>query len=119
MSNNNNREGNGILKVFMRGIGVIAILWVTSFLTPGFSIRGMWSFVIAAIVITLLDYGVEMLMNYDASPLGKGLKGFILSAIIIYLAQYFVPAMNVSILGAILAALVIGILDVVFPVKVM
>lgn len=119
MANNNNREGNALFRVLMRGIGVIAVLWLTSFLTPGFSIRGMWSFILAAIAITGLDYGFELLMDYNASPLGKGLKGFILSAIIIYLAQYLVPAMNVSIIGAVLAALVIGILDMVFPVKVM
>ena len=90
---------------------VSIILGISSFLTPGFSIRGLFSFFIAAIVITTLDYIVEKIMGVNVSPFGKGAKGFIISAIIIYIAQFLVPNMHVSIFGALLAALVIGILD--------
>ena len=58
-------------------------------------------------------------MGLDASPIGKGIKGFIIAAVIIYLTQFFVPNMGVSIVGALLAALVIGILDMVIPQKIM
>ena len=58
-------------------------------------------------------------MGIDASPFGKGVKGFIIAAIIIYIAQYLVPNMGVTIIGAILAAVVIGILDAVFPARAM
>ena|SRR3712207_6524442 len=92
---------------------------VTSFVTPGFSINGVGSFLIAAVVISVLDYLVELLMGVDASPFGKGIKGFIIAAIIIYLAQFLVPNMGVTIIGAILAAIVIGILDAVFPARAM
>ena len=92
---------------------------ITSFLTPGFSINGLWSFLIAAVVISGLDYLSESLMGVDASPFGKGIKGFIIAAIIIYLAQYLVPNMGVTIIGAVLAAVVIGILDAVFPARAM
>ena len=92
---------------------------ITSFLTPGFSINGLWSFLIAAVVISGLDYLAELLMGVDASPFGKGIKGFIIAAIIIYLAQYLVPNMGVTIIGAVLAAVVIGILDAVFPARAM
>lgn len=102
-----------------RLIVVAFILGITSFFTPGFSISGIWSYLIAAVVISALDYCVELFMGVDASPFGKGARGFIIAAIIIYLAQFLVPNMNVSIIGAIIAALVIGILDVVFPVRVM
>ncbi|NFS82730.1 phage holin family protein, partial [Clostridium botulinum] len=40
-------------------------------------------------------------------------------AVIIYLAQFFVPNMNVSIIGALLAAIVIGILDAILPGRIM
>ena len=110
-------------KEFLRWLGrmvVIAIvLAVVSFLTPGFSIRGLWSLLIAAVVISILDYLVERFMKVDASPFGKGLKGFLISAVIIYVTQFFVPNMSVSIFGAILGALVIGVLDAVFPSRVM
>jgi len=112
-------DNNSILRWIGRCILVAIILAITSFVTPGFTIAGMWSYIVAAIVITGLDYLVELLMGVDASPFGKGISGFIIAALIIYLAQFIVPNMNVTILGAILAAIVIGILDVVFPTRAM
>ena len=118
---NNEKRGNdnSLLRWIGRFILVAVILMITSFVTPGFSINGLWSFLIAAVVISGLDYLVELLMGVDASPFGKGIKGFISAAIIIYLAQFLVPNMGVTIIGAILAAIVIGILDAVFPARAM
>lgn len=120
-SDNNKRTGNdgSLLRWLGRFILVAIILMITSFVTPGFSIQGMWSFLIAAVVISALDYFVELFMGVDASPFGKGIKGFVIAAIIIYVAQFLVPNMAVSILGAILAAIVIGILDAIFPARAM
>ena len=105
--------------VFGRWLGRLVIigniLAIVSFLAPGFSIRGFWSFVIAAVVISILDYLVERIIHVNATPFGNGIKGFIISAIIIYVTQYFVPHMTVSIIGAIIAAIIIGILDAIFP----
>lgn len=114
-----NFNNNSLLRWGGRLVIVAIILCLTSFFTPGFSIRGMWSYLIAALVISALDYLVESLMGIDASPVGKGAKGFLIAAVIIYLAQFLVPNMRVSIIGALLAALVIGVLDVIFPVRVM
>ncbi|MGX4598097.1 phage holin family protein [Faecalimicrobium sp. JNUCC 81] len=118
--NDKKRDNDGS---FLRWIGrfilIAIILMITSFLTPGFKINGMWSYLIAAVVISGLDYLVEAFMGVDASPFGKGIKGFIIAAIIIYVAQFLVPNMGVSIMGAILAALVIGILDAIFPARAM
>lgn len=95
------------------------ILAIVSFFTPGFSITGMWSYLIAALVISILDYLVEAFMGVDASPFGRGIKGFVIAAVILYVAQFFVPTMSVSIIGAILAALAIGIVDAIIPGKAM
>ena len=118
--NNEKGQSNGsILRWIGRFILVAIILMVTSFVTPGFTIYGIWSFLIAAIVISGLDYFVELFMGVDASPFGNGVKGFILAAAIIYLAQFLVPNMGVTLIGALLAALVIGALDAVFPARAM
>ena len=108
-----------MLRWLGRFVIVAVVLMIVSFFTPGFTISGLWSFLIAAVVISLLDFFLEALMKVDASPFGKGLKGFVLSAVILYVAQFIVPNMSVTILGAILGALAIGILDAVFPAKVM
>ena len=102
-----------------RLILVAVILGIISFLTPGFSINGLWSFLLAAVVITVLDYLVESFMGVDASRFGRGIKGFVIAAVILYLRQFLIPNMSVSIIGALLAAIVIGILDAVLPGRVM
>ncbi|WP_291653762.1 phage holin family protein [Clostridium sp.] len=122
MGQNNNVKENrnsSILGWIGRLILVAVILGITSFFTPGFSISGLWSYVLAAVVITVLDYLVEAFMGVDASPFGKGVKGFVIAAVILYLAQFLVPNMRVSIFGALIAALVIGVLDAIFPSRVM
>ena len=113
------KHGSSLGRWIGRLVLITIILAITSFLTPGFTIYGLWSFVLAAVVITLLDGLVESIMGIDASPMGKGLKGFVIAAIIIYAAQFLVPGMSVSIIGAILAAIVIGILDAIFPGRAM
>lgn len=112
-------QGSGIFSWIIRLILVAVVLGITSYLTPGFTIRGMWSFLLAAVIITVLDYLVEYFMGVDASPFGKGIKGFVIAAVIIYATQFLVPNMGVSIIGAILAALVIGIIDAIMPGRVM
>jgi uncharacterized membrane protein YvlD (DUF360 family) len=116
-------EDRSGMTVFFRWLGrlvvMAVILAIVSFFTPGFSINGLWSFVIAAVVISLLDFLVEAVMKVDASPFGKGIKGFLLAAVILYVAQFLVPGMSVSIIGALIGALAIGVLDAVFPSRVM
>ncbi|MFZ2539655.1 MAG: phage holin family protein [Oscillospiraceae bacterium] len=116
-------KGHSKSTTLFRWIGrlliISIILVIVSYFTPGFSIRGMWSFLIAALVISVLDYVVEKFIGVDASPFGKGIKGFFIAALIIYFAQFLVPNMSVTILGAVLGALVIGILDAVFPTRIL
>lgn len=118
MSTEQKTKGS-LMSYIIRLILVSFILLLTSFLTPGFSIRGIWSFLIAALVITGIDYLVEMFTGFDSSPFGRGFKGFIISAAILYITQFIVPNMNVSMIGALIASLIIGILDAIMPSRVM
>ncbi|HEY8889359.1 MAG TPA: phage holin family protein [Clostridium sp.] len=119
----NKKENKGTVSSFIslliRFVVTSIILSITSFLTPGFVIVGLRSVILAAIVISLIDYAAEKIMGIDASPFGKGLKGFVIAAIILFIAQYIVPGMAVSITGAILASIVIGILDAILPGRAM
>lgn len=116
-------EGSSGLTVFFRWVGrlivISIILAVVSYFTPGFTIKGMWSYIIAAVVICALDYLAERIIKIDASPFGKGFKGFLIAAIILYVTQFIVPNMAVTIWGAIIGALLIGVLDMIFPSRVM
>ena len=106
---------NSLTGMIIRFVVTSIILAITSFLTPGFVLVGLRSIILAAVVISLIDYLVEKLMRVDASPFGKGIKGFVIAAIILYIAQFLVPGMRVSIIGAIFASIVIGILDAILP----
>ncbi|MGG7077592.1 phage holin family protein [Clostridium sardiniense] len=115
----NQTNTNHFLKWLVRLVLFTIVLGVTAFFTPGFTISGFWSVVLAAVIISIVDYVIELFMGVDASPFGKGIKGFIVAAIIIYLTQFLVPNMSSSIVGALIAALIIGILDAIIPGRVM
>jgi uncharacterized membrane protein YvlD (DUF360 family) len=51
------------------------------------------------------------------TPFGRGIVGFLASAAVIWLAQFIVGGVEVTVIGAILAALVIGIIDLFIPVN--
>jgi putative membrane protein len=72
----------------------------------------------AAVVIALLGWAIEALFGRSISPYGRGIVGFISGAIVLYIAQLFVPGMRVTILGALLASLVIGIIDLFVPTEI-
>ena len=72
----------------------------------------------AAVVIAAIDYVIQKVFKMDASPFGRGIVGFLLSALVIYLTQFFVPDMEVNVFGAIVAALIIGIIDAIIPANV-
>ena len=118
MANSQTRSENGTSTVWQivgRLIAAAVVLSITAFFTPGFTINNIWSLVIAAIVLTILDYLIVKLTNLHASPFGKGFVGFILSAVILYVTQFFVAGYSISWLSAIIGALIYGIIDYIMP----
>jgi hypothetical protein len=105
--------------IIIRLIVAAVVLGVTAFLTPGFRIEGIWPLLIGAVVLAILDYFVTRLIGVEASPFGKGIVGFITAAVIIYATQFFVTGFNVTIWGAIIGALIFGVVDAIIPGKAM
>ena len=66
-------------------------------------------------MIAALGWAIEAILGEQVSPQSRGLIGFIVAAIVIYVAQFLVPGMSVTILGALLASLVVGIIDAFVP----
>ena len=92
------------------------VLMLVSALLPGITVRGFTGAIIAAAIIAVLGYVVEKLLGDKVSPQNRGLVGFITAAVVIYLAKFIIPAyLSVSIIGALLAAFVIGIIDAFVP----
>lgn len=92
------------------------ILMIVGYLVPQFSVGGFWSALLLALVIALLGWIIEAIFGKNVTPFGRGIVGFLCSALVIWLAQFIVGGISVSILGALLAALVIGIIDLFIPV---
>ncbi len=91
------------------------VLMLVGFLLPGFKALSFFHALFAAVVIAVLGWVVESLLGKNVSPYGRGVVGFIVSAITIWVAQFIVPGLEVSIIGALLAAFVIGIIDLFVP----
>lgn len=91
------------------------VLAITAFFTPGFQISNIWALAAAAIVLTVIDYLITKFSGLHASSFGKGFVGFVLSAVVLYVTQYFVAGYTVSWMAAIIGALVYGVVDYFLP----
>ncbi len=111
--------GSAVTGIVGRLVAASIILAITAFLTPGFSINNIWSLIIAAGVLSLIDYGIAKVFKVDATPFGRGILGFILAAIVIYATSFIVPGYSITLFGAIIAAIVFGIADAIIPGRAM
>lgn len=105
------------VKVIIRFVVSALVLIVVSWLSPGFAVKGGFAgALVVAAIIAILGYIAEALLGDRISPQSRGLVGFITAAVVIYLAQFIVPGLlSVSIIGALIAAFVIGLIDAVVP----
>ena len=114
----NARENSGtstVWQIIGRLVASAVVLAITAFFTPGFTINNIWSLIIAAVVLTVMDYLIVKFTGLDASPFGKGFVGFALSAIILYATQFFVAGYSISWMAAIIGALIYGVVDYFIP----
>ncbi|MBO8164454.1 MAG: phage holin family protein [Brevibacillus sp.] len=106
-----------ILRHVIRFIVAALVLMFIGFLVPGFSISGFWTALFAAVVIAAIGWGIEALFGNRISPYNRGIIGFLVSVAVIYFTQFLVAGFRVTILGALIAALLIGVVDLFIPIK--
>ena len=112
---NTGTETFNITHFIVRLIVGAIVLAITAALTPGFTISGIWPLLLGAVVLAALDYIALRLLGVNATPFGRGITGFILAAVIIYVTQFFVRGFNVTWWGALIGALVNGLVDQLVP----
>jgi len=94
------------------------VLLLVGWLLPGIKVAGFVGALIAAVVIAVLGYLVELILGDRISPRSRGLVGFVTAAVVIYVAQFIIPTyLSVSLLGSLLAAFVIGLIDAFVPTE--
>ena len=102
-------------QIIWRLVTSAVVLAITAFFTPGFSINGFWTLAIAAVVLTVIDYLIIKFTGLHASSFGKGFVGFVLAAVTLYVAQFFIAGYTVSWMAAIIGALIYGVIDYFIP----
>ena len=119
MSNNTqsttNTSSSTAWQIIGRLVTAAIVLAITAFFTPNFSINNIWSLIIAAVVLTVMDYLIVKFTGLHASPFGKGFVGFALAAITLYFTQFFVAGYSISWMAAIIGALIYGVVDYFIP----
>lgn len=107
-----------MVRTIVRFVVSAIVLLLISYLLPGIKVSGFIGALLAAVVIAVLGYLAEMILGQNVSPRSRGVVGFVVAAVVIYLAQYIIPNyMSVSLLGSILAAFVIGLVDAFVPTE--
>lgn len=104
-----------VWQIVGRLVTAAIVLAITAFFTPGFHIANFWTLAISAIVLTVIDYLIVKFTGLHASSFGKGFVGFVLSAIVLYVTQYFVAGYTISWMAAIVGALIYGVVDYFLP----
>ena len=106
-----------MLGMIVRFVVSALVLLLVSWIVPGLRVNGFTGALIAAAVIAIIGYVIERVFGDNKiSRMGRGSIGFITSAVVIYFSQFLIPGyMSVSIIGALLASLVIGIVDSFVP----
>ncbi len=118
MANSQSKSSSGTStawQIIGRLIGSAVVLAITAFFTPGFTINNIWSLIIAAVILSVMDYLIIKFTGLDASPFGKGFVGFALAAITLYVTQFFVAGYSISWMAAIIGALIYGVVDYFLP----
>lgn len=106
------------LGVIVRLVVSALVLMLVGLILPGFAAIGFLNALLAAAVIAAIGWVIESTLGKGVSPSSRGLVGFIVSAIVIWATQFLVPGMSVTVFGALLAAFVIGIIDLFVPTAV-
>ena len=113
----NSSNSMSVGSIIARFVTSAIVLAVTAFFTPGFEIASLWTLVLAAVVLTVMDYLINMIIGVDASPFGRGIIGFIVSVVVLYATQFFVAGYTISWVSAIIGALIYGIVASIMPGK--
>jgi putative membrane protein len=106
-----------LLGLVIRFVVSALVLLFVGFVVPGFKVIGFVNALLAAVAIAVVGYLVETVLGQDVSPQSRGIVGFLSAAAVIWSIQFIVPAVEVTIIGALLASLVVGIVDAFVPTE--
>ena len=109
------KNRNKVPQFVGRLITAIIVLGITAFFTPGFATSSIWVVALAVLLLTVFDFTISTFTALFTHPIVKGIIGFVLCAITLYVVQYVVTGYGISWIAALLGALVYAIVDYMLP----
>jgi putative membrane protein len=107
-----------ILRHIIRFIVSAIVLLIVGWMVPNFRVGGFGSALLLALFIAVVGWIVESIFGKKVTPFGRGIIGFLSSALVLWIAQFVISGVRATLLGAILAALIIGIIDLFMPLNI-
>ncbi len=96
-----------IIRLFSNSIA----LWIANWLVPGFIVNGGWKgFVIAGLVLGLLNLTVKPILKFISTPiiiLTLGIFSLIINGFLLWLVSYFTPFVSIQTASALIWATII------------
>lgn len=103
-------------ELIIRTIATMAVVFITAKLTPFFEVgNGLMSLFWAALSISIVQYVIVGLLGFGKSRTAQAGTGFLTTAVILYLAGMVSDSISITIVGALIGALLIGIVDAIIP----
>ena len=98
-------------------LSAIALL-IVAYIVPGFHVSGFFAALLAAVVIGLINATIGLFLKVVTFPLTVltlGVFWFVVNAIVLKLATWFVPGFNIyGFFPAFLGAIVLSLINMVF-----
>jgi len=103
------------MKLIVRlAINVFA-LFVVEYLVPGFSLSGIWTAVVAAVVIGIVNTFIRPVIQIIALPISIltfGIAAFLINVLLFYVASMLVPGFVIeSFTTALVASIVLSLVS--------
>lgn len=94
---------------------VIIALMLIGYVFPGFSHMTFGEAILVALVIGVLGYGIQIFLPPQSLRNVRGFIGFVVAGVVIWLVQFVVPQLHVSLLAALFTAALIGLVNYAIP----
>ncbi len=102
--------------LIVRIIFSMLAIFIVSFLTPGIRFRGSFvTLLIVGLVVGFLHALITDLMNISDSASKRGTTAFLVSAVVLYITGKLISGFHVSIFGALIGSLVLGLVQGILP----
>ena len=107
-----------IKQMSIKMLTAISVFTLTVFFTPNFDISSFPILILASLFIISSDYLMSVISGIHDIPLGRGIIGFTVAAVFIYMAQFFVSGYTITLISSFIAAAIYGIISSMIPNKI-